>query len=72
MATVGDDPGQRRPLRALRRPAGGHAAPGHGVEAANANLMGHVILSWDDEVTRRDTIVATLARGGFREVSSQV
>ena len=43
---------------------------GHeGLEAANANLMGRVVLSWDDEVTSRDALVATLARGGFREVS---
>ena len=34
-----------------------------GLEAANANLMGQVSLSWDDE-----TIVETLKRGGFPEV----
>ena len=44
---------------------------GHeGIEAANANLMGQVSLSWDDELTSRDQIVATLARGGFREVEA--
>ena len=37
-----------------------------GLEAANANLMGQVTLSWDDEQTSRDTLVAALARGGFR------
>jgi copper chaperone CopZ len=43
---------------------------GHeGLEAANANLMGRVVLSWDDEVTSREALVATLARGGFREAS---
>ena len=32
---------------------------GHeGLEAANANLMGQVVLSWDDEVTSRDALVA--------------
>lgn len=42
---------------------------GHeGIESANANLMGLVALSWDDELTTREEIVATLARGGFREV----
>lgn len=39
-----------------------------GIESANANLMGLVALSWDDELTTREEIVATLARGGFREV----
>jgi copper chaperone CopZ len=40
---------------------------GHeGLEAANANLMGKVTLSWDDEKTDRDALVAALARGGFR------
>ncbi len=37
-----------------------------GLEQANANLMGQVTLSWDDEQTSRDTLVAALARGGFR------
>jgi hypothetical protein len=39
-----------------------------GIEAANANLMGQVVLSWDDEVTSRDAIVRTLSRGGFPEL----
>jgi copper chaperone CopZ len=40
---------------------------GHeGLEAANANLMGQVTLSWDDEKTDREALVAALARGGFR------
>ena len=39
-----------------------------GIEAANANLMGQVALSWDDEVTSRDAIVETLRRGGFPEL----
>jgi copper chaperone CopZ len=44
---------------------------GHeGLEAANANLMGEVVLSWDDERTTREAIVETLSRGGFREVSA--
>jgi hypothetical protein len=42
---------------------------GHeGLEAANANLMGEVALSWDDEVTSREAIVETLRRGGFPEL----
>jgi len=42
---------------------------GHeGLEAANANLMGQVLLTWDDEKTSRDALVEALARGGFREI----
>ena len=39
-----------------------------GIEAANANLMGLVSLSWDDERTSREAIVETLSRGGFPEL----
>ncbi|MGZ8694954.1 MAG: heavy-metal-associated domain-containing protein [Gaiellaceae bacterium] len=38
-----------------------------GLLAANATLMGQVTLSWDDEVTDRETLVAALSRAGFRE-----
>jgi copper chaperone CopZ len=38
-----------------------------GLESANANLMGQVQLSDDDERTTRDALVETMARGGFRE-----
>jgi copper chaperone CopZ len=41
----------------------------YGLEAANANLMGQVRLSYDDERTTRDALVERLARGGFREQS---
>ena len=37
------------------------------LEAANANLMGQVALTWDDEKTSREEIVTTLRRGGFPE-----
>jgi copper chaperone CopZ len=41
---------------------------GHeGLEAANANLMGQVALSWDDERTSREALLEAMARGGFRE-----
>jgi copper chaperone CopZ len=40
-----------------------------GLEAANANLMGRVVLSWDDEKTSRDELVGALAKAGFREVA---
>ena len=47
------------------------ALQGHdGLEAANANLMGHVSLSWDDERTSRDAILAAMARAGFRELEA--
>jgi len=39
-----------------------------GLELANANLMGQVVLGWDDEPTGRETLLAALARAGFREV----
>lgn len=37
-----------------------------GLEAANANLMGQVLLTWDDEVTSREVLLERLVRGGFR------
>ena len=55
--------------RCVGRLAG--ALRGHdGLEYANANLMGDVTLSWDDERTSRDQIVAALARSGFAEAPS--
>jgi copper chaperone CopZ len=39
-----------------------------GIESANANLMGHVLLAWDEERVQRDEIVAALDRAGFRTV----
>ena len=41
-----------------------------GLEQANANLMGQVTLAWDDERTSRDTLLAAMARGGFRPVEA--
>jgi copper chaperone CopZ len=41
-----------------------------GLEAANANLMGQVVLSWDDELTSRDALVTALANAGFREIQA--
>jgi copper chaperone CopZ len=44
------------------------ALGGHdGLESASANLMGQVTLAWDDERTDRDSLLAKLARAGFRE-----
>jgi copper chaperone CopZ len=44
---------------------GGH----EGLQAANANLMGQVTLTWDDEQTDRTALTAQLAGAGFRELS---
>jgi copper chaperone CopZ len=45
------------------------ALQGHeGLEFANANLMGQVMLSWDDERTDREALLAAMAKSGFRVV----
>lgn len=45
------------------------ALRGHeGIESANANLMGVVTLSWDDETTSREDLVEAMSRAGFREI----
>jgi copper chaperone CopZ len=41
-----------------------------GLEAANANLMGQVMLAWDDERLARDDILEALARAGFQSAGS--
>jgi copper chaperone CopZ len=40
-----------------------------GLEQANANLMGQVMLAWDDEKTSRDDLLAQMAAAGFRELT---
>mgnify|MGYP003543192448 CR=1 FL=1 len=48
------------------------ALRGHdGIEYANANLMGDVALSWDDEKTSKSAIVAALRRSGFPEADDE-
>jgi copper chaperone CopZ len=42
-----------------------------GLEAANANLMGQVSLTWNDERTNRDAILEAMARGGFHQLVVQ-
>ena len=55
--------------RCVGRLAG--ALRGHeGLEFANANLMGQVLLQWDDEQTDRDAILAAMAKAGFRELEA--
>ena len=45
----------------------GAALEGHdGLEAANANLVGEVTLTWDDQRTTRDALLAAMASAGFR------
>lgn len=45
----------------------GAALEGHeGLESANATLMGDVTLSWDDERTNREALLAAMADAGFR------
>jgi copper chaperone CopZ len=47
------------------------ALRGHeGLEYANANLMGQVVLSWDDERTSRESIVEALRKAGFHELQT--
>jgi hypothetical protein len=41
-----------------------------GLEFANANLMGEVTLSWDDERTDREALLAAMSRVGFRPASA--
>jgi copper chaperone CopZ len=54
-----------RCVNRLAAALGGHS----GLEAANANLIGQVTLTWDDEQTDRTELTASLAKAGFRELS---
>jgi len=36
-----------------------------GLEFANANLMGQVTLSWDEDQTGREALVGVLVKAGF-------
>jgi P-type Cu+ transporter len=45
--------------------------PLEGLEAANANLVGQVMLSWDDERIAREDILRTLERAGFAPTSQE-
>jgi copper chaperone CopZ len=47
------------------------ALQGHeGLEAASANLIGQVTLTWDDERTSREALLGALAGAGFREAEA--
>jgi copper chaperone CopZ len=46
------------------------ALRGHeGLEFANANLMGQVSLSWEEDVTDREALLAAMANAGFRPLA---
>ena len=49
----------------------GKTLEGHeGLEFANANLMGHVMLSYDEERTTLDALLEKMSKAGFRPVQS--
>ena len=49
----------------------GKALEGHdGLEFANANLMGQVLLSYDEERTTLDALLEKMSNAGFRPVQS--
>jgi len=49
------------------------AFEGHeGLAAANASLMGDVTLTWDEERTSREELVALMAKAGFHTLPSAV
>ncbi len=55
--------------RCVHRLAG--ALQGHdGLEYANANLIGQVVLKFDDERTDLDAILAAMANAGFRPLTA--
>ena len=39
-----------------------------GLEAAHANLMGEVTLTWDDDLTTREALGSVLSSSGFHEM----
>jgi copper chaperone CopZ len=42
-----------------------------GIESANANLLGQISLSWDEERVGREQILAALERAGFHPLSPE-
>ena len=49
----------------------GKALDGHeGLESANANLMGQVMLSYDEERTTLAALLEKMSKAGFRPVQS--
>ncbi len=49
------------------------ALKGHeGLEFATANLMGQVMLEWNDEQTSREALVEAMAGAGFRQQPAEL
>jgi hypothetical protein len=47
------------------------ALQGHeGLTSANANLLGQLSVSWDDDLTSREALLAAVGRAGFREAQA--
>jgi hypothetical protein len=44
--------------------------PLEGIEAANANLLGQLMISWDEERLPREELLATISRAGFEPQGS--
>ncbi|MGH3052512.1 MAG: heavy-metal-associated domain-containing protein [Gaiellaceae bacterium] len=44
--------------------------PLEGIEAANANLLGQLMISWDEERLPRETLLAAISRAGFEPQGS--
>jgi copper chaperone CopZ len=48
----------------------GKTLEGHdGLEFANANLMGQVLLQWDEDRTTLPALLEQMSKGGFRPVA---
>jgi len=46
------------------------ALRGHeGLEYANANLLGQLTVSWDDDRTSREALLGAIAKAGFYEAT---
>ena len=43
-----------------------------GLDSANASLMGDVTLTWDEDRTSRETLLAAMAKAGFHELPAEV
>jgi copper chaperone CopZ len=57
-----------RCVNRLAAALGGH----EGLEFATANLMGQVMLQWDDERTNREALVEAMAGAGFRQQPAEL
>ncbi|MDH4177311.1 MAG: cation transporter [Thermoleophilia bacterium] len=41
-----------------------------GLASANANLMGQVVVTYDDDVTSREALLGAMSRAGFHELAA--